>query len=207
MKRMPMFMVGLACVITLACDRSARNEANEPNTVGTGGNTAAGAGDRAFVEDTTEAGMAEVELGRIASERASNPEVKRFAEMMIRDHTKAGEELKRIATAHSIPMPAGVDDEHRELMGRLMQLRGAEFDREYMKTMVESHEDVIDRLQTRASEDRFGDDKGTVRPERSNNPVEAALNQWASNTLPVARQHLEEAKRINDSLAGKQTRN
>lgn len=207
MKRMPMFMVVLACVVTLACDRSTRNDTDDPNTVGTAGNAAAGAGDRAFVEDMAEAGMAEVELGKAASERASNPEVKRFAQMMVRDHTKAGDELKRIASTHGVAAPAGIDDEHRELMGRLMQMRGAEFDHEYMKAMVEGHEDVIDRLQTRASEDRFGDNKGTVRPESSNNPTEAALNEWASNTLPVARQHLEEAKRINDSLTGKQTRN
>jgi putative membrane protein len=207
MKRIPMFMVGLACVGMLACDRSARNEVNDPNAVGTAGN-AAGAGDRAFVQDMSEAGMAEVELGNLAAQRATNPEVKRFAETMVRDHTKAGEELKQIATTHSISMASSIRDEHRELMSRLTPLRGAEFDREYMKAMVEGHEDVVDRLQTRASEDRFGENKGTVRPERSDNPAEADLNQWAANTLPVARQHLEEAERISETLTtGTQTRN
>ena len=56
-------------------------------------------------------------------------------------------------------------------------------------------------MQTRASEDRLGDDKGTVKPERSDNPVEAALNQWAAKVLPTTRHHLDEAKRINDGLA------
>jgi hypothetical protein len=59
---------------------------------------------------------------------------------------------------------------------------------------------VVDRLQTRASEDRFGDDKGEVKPERSDNPVEAALNQWAARALPTVRHHLDEAKRIHDGL-------
>ena len=69
-----------------------------------------------------------------------------------------------------------------------------------MRAMVDGHEDVLDRLQTRASEDRFGDDKGTVSPERSDNPVEASINQWAAAALPTVRHHLDEAKRIHDGL-------
>lgn len=83
----------------------------------------------------------------------------------------------------------------------MSNLRGAEFDREYMSAMVDGHEDVLDRLQTRASEDRFGDDKGTVSPERSDNPVEASINQWAAAALPTVRRHLDEAKRIHGGLA------
>ena len=83
----------------------------------------------------------------------------------------------------------------------MSNLRGAEFDREYMSAMVDGHEDVLERLQTRASEDRFGDDKGTVSPERSDNPVEASINQWAAAALPTVRRHLDEAKRIHGGLA------
>ena len=70
-----------------------------------------------------------------------------------------------------------------------------------MSAMVDGHEDVVDRLQTRASEDRFGDDKGTVTAERSDNPVEASINQWAAAALPDVRHHLDEAKRVHDGLA------
>jgi hypothetical protein len=75
-----------------------------------------------------------------------------------------------------------------------------------MSAMVDGHEDVVDRLQTRVSEDRFGDNKGTVKPESSDNPAEAALNQWAAMALPVVRHHLDEARRINDRLGRSQTR-
>ena len=198
MKNIAVVPVVLAAALSFACNAENRNTSNE-STIGTTGD-AVSAGDRDFVEDLTIASMAEVELGKMAMERAANAEVKQFGDMMVRDHTKAGDELKQVATRHSIPVPAALDQKHQELKTKLSNLRGAEFDREYMSAMVDGHEDVVDRLQTRASEDRFGDDKGAVKPESSDNPVEAALNQWAAAALPTVRHHLDEAKRINDGL-------
>lgn len=198
MKRIALLPVVFAAVLSFACNMDNRKTSDD-STVGTTGN-AVGAGDRDFVDDLTIAGMAEVELGKMAMERAANAEVKQFGDMMVKDHSKAGEELKQVAMQHSIPMPSGLDQKHNDLKNKLSGLRGAEFDREYMNAMVAGHEDVVDRLQTRASEDRFGDDKGKVRPEGSDNPVEASINQWAAKALPTVRHHLDEAKRINERL-------
>jgi len=204
MKSIGLLAVVFATALSFACNAENRTTTRE-STVGTSGD-AISAGDRDFVEDMAIGGMAEVELGRMAMERGASPEVKRFGDMMVKDHSKAGDELKQVAMQHSIPMPAGLDQKHQDLKTTLSNLRGAEFDREYMKAMVDGHEDVVDRLQTRASEDRFGDDKGEVKPERSDNPVEGALNQWAAKALPTVRHHLDEAKRINDGLARTLTR-
>jgi len=204
MKSIGLLAVVFATAVSFACNAENRTTTRE-STVGTSGD-AISAGDRDFVEDMAIGGMAEVELGRMAMERGASPEVKRFGDMMVKDHSKAGDELKQVAMQHSIPMPAGLDQKHQDLKTTLSNLRGAEFDREYMKAMVDGHEDVVDRLQTRASEDRFGDDKGEVKPERSDNPVEGALNQWAAKALPTVRHHLDEAKRINDGLARTLTR-
>ena len=192
--------LGIVCItaLTLACDAQTRRDENAVGTTGVS------AGDTEFVEDAASSGMTEVKLGELAQQKAQNAEVKKFAEMMARDHTKGGEALKQIARQHSITVPSQPDDEHSELINRLSLQTGTDFDREYMDAMVESHEDMIDLLQTRASEDRFGDNKGAVRPEGSDNPVEAALNQYASNTLPTARQHLEEARRVRDGLGNRQ---
>lgn len=209
MRKIAVLPVALTAALSFACNTENRNTTdrnitNEP-TVGTTGDTVS-AGDRDFVEELSIAGMAEVELGRMATERAANAEVKQFAEMMVRDHSKAGDELKQVAMQHSITVPSALDSKHEELKTRLSNLRGAEFDREYMNAMVDGHQDVVDRLQTRASEDRFGDNKGTVKPESSDNPIEADLNQWAATALPAVRQHLDEAKRINDRLGRNLTR-
>ncbi len=200
MKRIALLPVAMAAVLTFACNnaenRSIRDDAAGVGTTG----TAVSAGDRDFVEELATAGMAEVELGRLAMERSGNAEVKQFADMMVKDHSKAGDELKQVAMRHSIPMPAAIDEAHQELKSKLSTLKGAEFDQEYMSAMVDGHEDVVDRLQTRSSEDRFGDNKGSVQPEGSDNPVEADINQWAAAALPTVRHHLDEARRIHDSM-------
>jgi putative membrane protein len=123
-----------------------------------------------------------VELGRLAQQRATRPEVKEFAEMAIRDHEKAASELKQIASKHNIPMDTGEQNEHNDLRERLSKLSGEEFDREYVKTMVEEHKEAVNELERKANDEN---------PE---------VRQWASNTLPTVRQHLERAQQIEKSL-------
>jgi putative membrane protein len=198
MGRIGCFAVIGATVLLVACDTGRRDEArNESGAVGTVG---VSAGDRNFVEESLTANMAEVELGRLAQQRATYPEVKQFAEMMVRDHSQSSDALRPTAQQHSIQVRADLPEAHRRLMERLSSLSGAEFDREYMDAVIDAHEEMVDHLQSRASEDRFGENRGTVRPERADNPVEASLNLWAANTLPTASRHLEEARRIRDAM-------
>jgi putative membrane protein len=197
MKRIALLPVVLA-LVSFACSVNNR-DADDDSIVGTTGNVTGV--DRDFVEYMAHANLAEVELGRLAIERAANPQVKLFADMMVTDHSQAAESLKQVAIEHAIPTPTGLDENHSELKTKLSGLRGRTFDREYMTAMVQGHEGIVDRLQTRATEERFGDDKIAVRSERSDNRVEAALNEWATQALPTTRYHLEEAKRIHGSRA------
>lgn len=205
MKGIALLPAAFAAVLSLACDTT-RDTINEENsTVGTSGDMVS-SGDRDFVENMLHAGMAEVELGKLATERAAHTDVKQFGRMMVQDHSRSGEALEQIASQHAIPAPSQLDEENLDARNRLSTLHGAEFDREYMSLMVQKHENVVDRLQTRATEDRMGDNKGAVEPERSNNPVESSINEWAANTLPTTRHHLEEARRIHEQLDSAQTR-
>ena len=113
MKKIAVLPVVFAAALSFACNAENRNTTND-STVGTTGD-AVSAGDRDFVEDLAIAGMAEVELGRMAMERGASAEVKQFGDMMVKDHSKAGDELKQVAMQHSIPMPAGLDQKHQEL--------------------------------------------------------------------------------------------
>jgi predicted outer membrane protein len=93
--------------------RSGMNDQNTGNTAGQSG-TATGSGsladsDRKFVMETAHGGMAEVMLGRMASERASSDEVKRFGQRMVDDHTKTNQELMQLASTKGITMPAMTD--------------------------------------------------------------------------------------------------
>jgi putative membrane protein len=205
-------LLSLACVamLTVACNGNGRTDVRDDSVVGTTGadvDRSASAGDREFVEDLTYAGAAEIELGRMAAERGGDAEVKRFGQMMVDDHSKAGKELTDIATQFKIPQPAGLDEKHRELMDKLAKLRGVEFDKQYIDAMVEGHEDVVDKLESRVDErDRSAVITGqapkdtNVKPEAADNHIEGSLNTWAAGALPVVKAHLDRAKAIQDAL-------
>jgi putative membrane protein len=215
----PTGLLALACaaMLSVACNNTSRNPdartTDNGSTVGTTGetiDTSVSRGDRSFVEDLTYDGNAEVELGRMAVERAANPAVKKFGQMMVDDHTKAGNELKQITMQYNVTQPAGIDDKHRDLQDRLSKLRGADFDKAYMDAMVDGHQDVVDKLESRVDEvKRTGSATGNqekdtnVKPETSKNSVTASLNAWSANTLPVVKAHLDQAKAIKDSLGNR----
>ena len=212
MKQLGILSLACATALTLACSdarRDANTSADNPSAVGTSGDAdRVSGGDRDFVAEMLKDGTAEVQLGTLASERGASADVKQFAQMMVQDHTKAGEQLKQIASRYSIDTGStALDDKHRDLVDKLSKLRGAEFDKEYINAMVDGHQDVIDRLQSRVDErDRSATATGkterntNVKPEAADNQIEASLNQWAADSLPVVQKHLDRAKAIDDKL-------
>jgi len=126
--------------------------------------------------------MIEIDLGRLAQQKAASPDVKAFGEMLVRDHTKALDALKQAAAQQNLQVPAMVNEKHRELRDRLSMLTGSEFDRAYINAMVDAHEATVKKLEDRK-------DAGVD-----------ALQQFASTILPTVQQHLEQAKQIRDKL-------
>lgn len=149
----------------------------------------AGADSKNFVNDMAIAGMAEVQLGNLATERAASSDVKAFGQMMASDHSKANEELKQVASQLTIQMPTQLDQKHRGLAEKLSKLQGAEFDREYMTAMVQGHQEVLGKLKARAG-----------APGAANAPGEPALAQWATKAVPTVQQHLERARDLRQKL-------
>jgi putative membrane protein len=139
------------------------------------------------------AGLAEVEFGKLASERTMDADVKAFAQMMVRDHSRANDELSKIASQLNIQVPTELDPMHRELAERLSKVKGAEFDREYMAAMVKGHEDVAGLLRSFTSSDRPIGTSGRARGEQS-------LMEWAMKMMPTVERHLERARQIQQRL-------
>lgn len=195
----------LACAAALAvaCSSTGRDVSDTPEprssaTVGTSGQASPHGQDadaRYLADHAAMAGNAEVELGELAGERAQNPQVKEFAQMMVRDHSEAGAELKKTLAAHDVAAPSGLDPEHRQLRERLSSLSGADFDREYMKAMVEGHKEVKSLLEGQggaAHDPRAPKPTGTS----GTSPLETAVRQWAGTALPRVSAHLQKAEEI-----------
>jgi putative membrane protein len=146
------------------------------------------ASDRKFVNEALQGGMAEVELGKLASERGSNDAVKQFGQRMADDHGKAGDELKKIAQDKGITPPAEMDAKHKKLHDRLSKLSGAAFDRAYMDEMVKDHRTDVKYFQREATSAKDPDVKG-----------------FAAKTLPTLQEHLKQAESVHGQVrtAGK----
>jgi putative membrane protein len=143
--------------------------------------------DAEFAVDAADGGLYEVQLATLAQKKASSPEVKQFAQMMIDDHTKANNELKAAAGQKGITLPDVMSEKCQKKYYDLDQkAQGPEFDKAYMELMVKDHKDDIDKFEKEA-------DKGED-PE---------LKSWASGKLSALRHHLEEAERINEAIKGK----
>jgi putative membrane protein len=211
--------------------RNARDRANNTAGPGTGAVGTAGStdnsqpsrGDKDFVHDVALANMIEIDLGKVASERAANADVKTFGQLMADDHTRAGEKLKALATDINIDFPSQLDDKYREKRDKLSTKHSPEFDRDYIDLMVDEHKDMVDKLESRVDKrnlaewkaemtDRVSAQKAQERgqvmailPEHSDNAMTARINEWAAATYPVAYAHREAAETLKKDLAKRHT--
>src|SRR5215204_1236626 len=118
---------------------SSEQPGGRPGAVGTGGAGADVRSDGDFVRDVAMKNMAEIELSRLAVDNATNLDIKSFAQRMIDDHGAAGNKLKSVVSGQPIEWPAQLDDKYRKIADELAQKQGADFDRDYVKAMVDGH--------------------------------------------------------------------
>ena len=140
-------------------------------------------GDQAFVTKMAGVSMAEVELGRLAQEKAASRDVKGFGQRMIDDHGKAGDELKGIAQRKNFTWPSALPADAAALKDRLSKLSGAAFDRAYIDAMVNGHRDVLPVVKTEAQ-------SGT----------DADVKAWATKASSSVQAHLTHAQDVQREL-------
>jgi len=143
------------------------------------------AADMAFVKEAAVGGMAEVELGTLAKEKASSADVKQFGDRMATDHGKANDELKQWAQQKSVTLPTDLDAKHKATKDRLSKLSGDAFDKAYM------HEMVTDHVKDVAAFKR-----------ESTAAKDADLKAWAGKTLPTLQDHLKMARETDAKVSG-----
>jgi putative membrane protein len=141
--------------------------------------------DRLFVRTAAIGGMAEVELGNLAEQKAQSDAVKDFARRMIEDHGKANERLNGLAKDDGIAVPRELDAEHKAMRARLESLNDAQFDLAYIQGQVVDHQKTVQLLEYEIG---------------SGQDIE--LKSFAAEILPIVLQHLQKAQDIQAELTG-----
>ena len=143
------------------------------------------AGDSGFAKNAAEGGMAEVDLGKIAAQKAARPDVKQFAQNMVNEHSKSNDELKSLAQKKHIGLSNQLDANHNDERQKLEKLSGAEFDRMYMQIMVFEHRLALHQFEQEA---KSGSD-----PD---------FRSFASRQLSSLHDHLNAAESMLKQLGG-----
>jgi putative membrane protein len=224
MKRIWFLSLALVATLTAGCSSEkgknlGKARSSEPATVGTAGAADIASQDaKDFIHHVAIANTAEIDLGKLAADRGMANEVKKFAQMMIDDHTASGDKLNALASDLKINAPGELDDKHIDQRDKLAKQSGADFDREYASAMVDGHKDLIDQLEPRIDKKTLEQWKvemngkttataGTVAilPDHSDNPTTMRINQFAAGIYPTVYGHLEAAKALESSLKKRST--
>jgi len=142
--------------------------------------------DKEFVMDAARDGMMEVQMGNAAARNAASNEVKRFGQRVATDHSQLSQSLRSLASNLNIELPQELEPEQRNLVGRLQNLSGKVFDSEYIKVMIDGHMKDIPEFERAANQ--------ATNPE---------IKQFASQALPILRDHLKMARDIAGKLGVK----
>ncbi|MEO3407594.1 DUF4142 domain-containing protein [Mucilaginibacter sp. CAU 1740] len=152
------------------------------NAMNTGG-IAVTSDDAKFATEAASGGMAEVALGKLALTKTSNAQIKDFANMMVKDHGKANDELMSIAKTKNITLPTEPDSTHLKKAADLEKLKGTDFDKAYVDAMVDGHKKTLDLMQNEAKDGK-----------------DAELKAFAGKTAPTVKMHLDMINKIHDGL-------
>jgi putative membrane protein len=136
--------------------------------------------DQHFMKEAAAGGMAEVELGQLAVDKASSPDVKDFAQRMVKDHSQANDKLKQIAMQKNVTLPTSPSAKDEMTKKKLSNMSGEAFDKAYMADMVKDHKKDIAAFQKESTSGQDPD-----------------VKQFASQTLPTLQDHLKQAQTVS----------
>lgn len=135
--------------------------------------------DTKFAVNAADAGLMEVLASQLALKVATSQSVRNFAQMMVDAHSAGNDELRSIANAKNISLPASLSENKQKKYNDLSSKTGKDFEKEYIDCMINEHKDAVDLFE---KETEKGNDQD--------------LREWARNKLPTLNQHLDQAQSI-----------
>jgi len=132
-----------------------------------------------FLKKVTNAGMAEIQLAKLAQQKGTIDAVKNFAAMLERDHTAVNQQVKNFADQRNVALPAAISDDKQKMYTDMEKMTGKAFDKDYISMMVKAHNDGISLFEDTRS-----------------NASDIDVKNFADKTLPTLKMHLDSAKAI-----------
>jgi putative membrane protein len=212
--------IGIALVLSAACGGDANEQGAATDTSGAGAATAAGdvgasnVNPQEAVAFMAAADQSEVQAAQVAEQKATNPQVRQFAQKMQREHSKSSHEIGELARRMNVDLQAST--QQGQMVQSLQQMsqqmsqqlnatpKGPEFDRVYMDGQVQAHQTVLENLQRIAGS--AGNPGAAPSPTPGGAVQETAQGmanpqQAAQKMITHVQQHLDEARQIQSRLS------
>jgi putative membrane protein len=142
--------------------------------------------DRKFIQDAAESGMFEVQIAQLAATKATDPNVKSFADTLAKEHSAANNELVQLANSKGVELPAAPPRGKRRDIEKMAKHTGAEFDQQFVREVgIKDHEKDIKKFE-----------------KASEKAKDAQLKAWIDKTLPHLREHLAMAQKLPQAGKG-----
>ena len=143
--------------------------------------------DEAFALFAASSGLAKVEGARLVLKSSASAQVREYAEKLVREHTRAGDDLRRLVTSRGLALPAAPTGRHADLVTKLSGVRAAELDEAFLQRFgVDAHKEAISLFERHVAEGK-----------------DPALKRHAERTLPMLRDHLSAAQKLLYAAAGR----
>lgn len=139
----------------------------------------------AFVENSGQGNMYEIQAAELAQQKAKSADVKAFAKMMIADHTALMNEMKPLVTKAGLTPPTDLDQRRKGFLDNLRAAGPADFDKAYVDQQVAAHEETLTLLNGYAE-----------------NGDNADLKASAAKAAPKVQAHLDKARALQSKLSG-----
>jgi len=181
-------LLSASTAVAQTYDKSKTTDTSKSRMGQSSSSTSLASSDASFLKKAALGGLEEVELGKLAADKASNPDVKAFGQKMVDDHTRSNDGLMKLAQQKNLQVPSAPDASGKREIDKLSKLSGAAFDKAYMKAMVEDHKKDVAEFQKAA-----------------NTAKDSDVKNFATTTLPTLKEHLDMAKTDHAKVAGTRT--
>jgi putative membrane protein len=141
--------------------------------------------DQQFLINAAQGGLMEVEAARLAQEKASSSEIKEYARKLEQDHTKANEDLKKLAAQKNVDLPTDMG-KHAQMLEKVKAASGDDFDKKWMKMQVQHHKKDVSEFQ-----------------KATNRSMDSDVRNFATAKLPALQEHLNQAQQLEGSTRGR----
>jgi putative membrane protein len=144
--------------------------------------------DQSFLQKAAEMNHYEIALGKIAERASSNPEIRKIAQDIVRNHTAANQQLEKLAASKGVTLPSAASQAQQQKIASLESKTGEQFDKAFLQDQLQSAQQSISTFERERSR--------TADPE---------IKSWADSMIPRLKNHLATLKTSRPEAVGEKT--